>query len=54
MFTHGLTSVINGDIMLSEETDFDNFQDDDEMSCVGKNKFFDHLLLPGSFAPSKN
>ena len=44
MFTHGLTSVSDGDIMLSEETDFDNFQDDDEtrpidhdMSCVGKN-----------------
>ena len=28
MFTHGLTSVIDGDKMLWEETDFDNFQDE--------------------------
>ena len=28
MFTHGLTSVIDGDIMPREETDFDNFQDE--------------------------
>ena len=30
MFTHGLTSMIDGDKMLWEETDFDYFQDDDE------------------------
>ena len=29
MFTHGPTSVIDGDIMFWEETDFANFQDDD-------------------------
>ena len=28
MFTHGLTSVIDGDVMLWEETDFANFQED--------------------------
>ena len=30
MFTHGLTSVIDGDVMRWEETDFANFQDDDD------------------------
>ena len=41
MFTHGLTSVIDGDKMLWEETDFANFQDDYETSetdILGKGK----------------